>query len=331
MLKIEHKADVRNTFRISAKADTLITYGREDVDELVAYLQGEGRGQRILHVGAGSNLLFMNDYDGIVLQSAVRDISTYGEKVRVGAAWLMDDFIAWTLQNGLYGLENLSLIPGTVGAAAVQNIGAYGVEASEFISEVETLELSTGTIRIWHPEELEYGYRTSLFKQDGVWGRYAVLSVTFALSRTFVPRLEYGGLGKRVNLDCPTAEQVRNAVISVRREKLPDPDVLGNAGSFFVNPVVTMDMAEALMKSRPDMPHYETAGGVKIPAGWMIEQCGWKGRALGAAAVHDRQALVLVNKGGATGSDIARLSEAVCASVKEKFGVEIHPEVNFIY
>ena len=296
----------------------------------MTYLQHEGCGQKVLHVGVGSNLLFMGDYDGIVLCSDIREINTCGELVRVGAAWVVDDLIAWTLRNGLYGLENLSLIPGTVGAAAVQNIGAYGSEAAEFICEVETLELQTGCIRIWKPEELEYGYRKSVFKKPDMWGRYAVLSVTFRLSRTFVPKLGYGGLRNRVGTDNPTAEQVRQAVIDIRREKLPDPEVLGNAGSFFVNPVVKKEKADALKSKYPEMPSYDVENGVKIPAGWMIEQCGWKGRSLGPAAVHDRQALVLVNKGGATGEDIAHLSDAVCKAVWDKFGVEIRPEVNFI-
>lgn len=329
-MEIGSNINIRNTFHIPAKARTLITYRREDVEELVTYLQNEGRGQKVLHVGSGSNLLFMGDYDGIVLYSDINEISTCGEKVRVGAAWVMDDLIAWTLNNGLYGLENLSLIPGTVGAAAVQNIGAYGSEVAEFICEVETLELSTGAIRIWKPEELEYGYRKSVFKRPDMWGRYAVLSVTFKLSRTFVPKLGYGGLRNRIGTDNPTAEQVRQTVIDIRREKLPDPDVLGNAGSFFVNPVVKKEKADALKSQYPEMPSYDVENGVKIPAGWMIEQCGWKGRSLGPAAVHDRQALVLVNRGGATGEDIARLSDTVCKAVWDKFGVEIRPEVNFI-
>jgi len=329
-LEVGCNISIRNTFQIPAKARTLITYGREDVEELVTYLQHEGRGQKVLHVGSGSNLLFMGDYEGIVLYSDIREISTCGEYVRAGAAWVMDDLIAWTLHNGLHGLENLSLIPGTVGAAAVQNIGAYGSEVSEYICEVETLELRTGCIRIWKPEELEYGYRKSVFKKPDMWGRYAVLSVTFKLSRTFVPELGYGGLHNKVGTDNPTAEQVRQAVIDIRREKLPDPEMLGNAGSFFVNPVVRKEKADALKDQYPEMPYYVVENGVKIPAGWMIEQCGWKGRSLGPAAVHDRQALVLVNRGGATGEDIARLSDAVCKAVWDKFGVEIRPEVNFI-
>lgn len=329
-MRIEYNAQIPNTFHIPARAQTFITYGREDVEALVSYLQTEGQGRRVLHVGAGSNLLFLNDFDGVVLRSDVRELTTYGESVRVGAAWVMDDFIAWTLHHGLYGLENLSLIPGTVGAAAVQNIGAYGVEAADCISEVETLELSTGTIRIWKPEELDYGYRKSMFKKPEVWGRHAVLSVTFRLSRAFTPKLEYGGLNRVFEGTMPTAGAVRDAVIRIRKEKLPDPDKQGNAGSFFMNPVVDGEKAAELIEKYPGMPHYVADGGIKIPAGWMIEQCGWKGRGIGAAGVHDRQALVIVNKGGARGEDIVRLCDAVRKDVENTFGIVLHPEVNFI-
>ena len=330
MLRITHDTPIPNTFHIPAKAATFVTYGREDTEELTTFLQGEGKGRRILNIGQGSNLLFLKDFDGIVLSSEVRDFSVSGNRLRVGAAWVVDELIERTLALGLYGLENLSLIPGTVGAAAVQNIGAYGVEIANFIREVEALELETGTIRIFRPEELHYGYRRSFFKAPEEWGRWAVLSVTLELSHDFVPRLDYGGLRQRLGEGSVSARQVREAVIAIRREKLPDPQVLGNAGSFFVNPVVPREKADELRRQYPDMPTYEAEGGVKIPAGWMIEQCGWKGRALGPAAVHDRQALVLVNRGGATGEDISRLSEAVRAAVKERFGVDVRPEVNFL-
>ena len=330
MLRITHDTPIPNTFRIPAKAATFVTYGREDIEELTTFLQGEGKGRRILNIGQGSNLLFLKDFDGIVLASDVRDFSVSGNRLRIGAAWVVDELIERTLALGLYGLENLSLIPGTVGAAAVQNIGAYGVEIANFIREVEALELETGTIRIFRPEELHYAYRRSFFKAPEEWGRWAVLSVTLELSHDFVPRLDYGGLRQRLGEGSVSARQVREAVIAIRREKLPDPEVLGNAGSFFVNPVVSREKAEELRRQYPDMPTYEAENGVKIPAGWMIEQCGWKGRALGPAAVHDRQALVLVNRGGATGEDISRLSEAVRAAVKERFGVDVRPEVNFL-
>lgn len=330
MLRITRDTPIPNTFRIPAKAALFVTYGREDTEELTTFLHGEGKGRRILNIGQGSNLLFLKDFDGIVLSSEVRDFSVSGNRLRVGAAWVVDELIERTLDLGLYGLENLSLIPGTVGAAAVQNIGAYGVEAANFIREVEALELATGTIRIFRPEELHYGYRRSFFKTPEEWGRWAVLSVTLELSHDFVPRLDYGGLRQRMGEGSVSARQVREAVIAIRREKLPDPQVLGNAGSFFVNPVVSREKAEELRRQYPDMPTYEAENGVKIPAGWMIERCGWKGRALGPAAVHDRQALVLVNRGAATGEDILRLSEAVRAAVKERFGVDVRPEVNFL-
>lgn len=330
MLRITHDTPIPNTFHIPAKAATFITYGREDIEELTTWLRNEGKGRRILNIGQGSNLLFLKDFDGIVLASDIREFSLNGNLLRVGAAWVMDDLIERTLSMDLYGLENLSLIPGTAGAAAVQNIGAYGVEIADFIREVEALELSTGSVRIFRPEELHYAYRQSFFKRPEEWGRWAVLSVTLCLSREFVPRLDYGGLRQRLGEGPLTAQQVRETVVAIRREKLPDPDVLGNAGSFFVNPVVPREKAEALKRQYPEMPTYDAENGVKIPAGWMIEQCGWKGRALGPAAVHERQALVLVNRGGATGEDVLRLSEAVRAAVKERFGVDVRPEVNFL-
>lgn len=330
MLRITHDTPIPNTFHIAAKAATFVTYAREDIEELTTFLRSEGQGRRILNIGQGSNLLFLKDYDGIVLSSEVRDFSVSGNRLRVGAAWVVDELIERTLGLGLYGLENLSLIPGTVGAAAVQNIGAYGAEIANFIREVEAQDLSSGSVRIFRPEELRYGYRRSFFKAPEEWGRWAVLSVTLELSREFVPRLDYGGLRQRLGAEGVTAQQVRETVIAIRREKLPDPEVLGNAGSFFINPVVPREKAEELRRRYPDMPTYEAEDGVKIPAGWMIEQCGWKGRALGPAAVHDRQALVLVNRGGATGEDISRLSEAVRAAVRERFGVDVRPEVNFL-
>ena len=235
-----------------------------------------------------------------------------------------------------YGdLVNLSLIPGDVGASAVQNIGAYGVEAQDVIEEVRGISLKDGSTQLWKHDDCKYGYRQSIFKEE-LWGKYAITRVTFRLSKHFEPKLHYGGLVKAIEQaglspDTLTAEQLRQVIIDIRRAKLPDPAVEGNAGSFFKNPVVSKEKAERLLLDYPTMPHYPAEEGkVKLAAGWLIEQAGWKGKSLGPAAVHDRQALVLVNKGGASGRDIQRLQEAIKKDVYERFDINLEPEVNFI-
>ncbi len=321
-----------NTFGVEAAASEYIQYDTED--ELVQLAPALGA-QPLLHIGGGSNLLFTRDFPGTVLHSNIRGMAPVDETpdhvlVRVGAGEVWDDFVAEAVRRGWHGVENLSLIPGEVGAAAVQNIGAYGAEAKDVVAAVECVELRTGQKRVLGNLECNYAYRQSIFKQE-LRGQYAVTYVTFRLARRFVPLLDYGGLRARLSGGEATPERVRQAVIAVRNEKLPDPGRIGNAGSFFMNPVVPRAQFLRLQADHPSLPHYDVdADRVKIPAGWMIEQCGWKGRALGRAGVYGRQALVLVNLGGATGADILRLSDAVCQSVKSKFGIDIHPEVNVI-
>jgi len=230
-------------------------------------------------------------------------------------------------------MENLSLIPGDVGASAVQNIGAYGVEAKDLILCVWMVEIPTGKTWMLGNEECEYGYRQSRFKKD--WkNRFLITRVTYGLSKTFRPHLDYGNIRaelERKGISSPTAQQLRETIIEIRNAKLPDPKVEGNAGSFFMNPIVTKVRYEKLAAQYPDMPHYKVdSRHVKIPAGWMIDQCGWKGKSLGRAGVHSKQALVLVNRGGATGEEIVTLCEAIRKDVKEKFGIDIYPEVNII-
>ena len=252
--------------------------------------------------------------------------------LRVGAGVVWDDLVSYCVSQGWGGMENLSLIPGEVGASAVQNIGAYGVEVKDLIVSVDTVEVATGDARVFTCEECAYAYRQSIFKGE-LKGQYIVTHVTYRLQKQPVYQLDYGNI--RAELERMggelSLERVRRAVISIRESKLPDPKVLGNAGSFFMNPIVSREVMERIRMDYPQMPYYEVdAHRVKIPAGWMIEQCGWKGRAMGHAAVHDKQALVLVNLGGATGREVMALSEAVRRDVKNKFGVDIHPEVNFI-
>lgn len=324
-----------NTFGIDAHCRCFVEY--DSAEDLMQYLKSDAnRHKPLYHIGGGSNLLFLSDYEGTLLHSRICDIQETTDGLRAGAAVVWDDFVAYSLAHGWYGLENLSLIPGEVGASAVQNIGAYGAEAKDFITEVECLDLQTGELRTFSNEECCYAYRKSLFKQPEHRNRWVVLHVTYRLSRTFVPRLDYGGIRaelerRHISPDALTAEQLRQVVIGIRRSKLPDPAVQGNAGSFFMNPIVPRAQFEQLQSRYPAIPYYNMEdGNVKIPAGWMIEQCGWKGRALGHAAVHDRQALVLVNRGGATGQDILHLCEAVRSDVREQFGIDIHPEVNML-
>lgn len=326
-----------NTFGMDIKASRFVEY--DSVEELKAVVGGEGNclGGKWIHIGGGSNLLFRGDYDGTVLHSAIRGCEVLKQDeqevtLRVGAGEVWDDFVAYTVQNGWYGAENLSLIPGEVGASAVQNIGAYGTEAKDLIVSVETIEVATGKERVFSCEECRYAYRESIFKKE--WkGRYIVTHVTYRLHRQPVFNLEYGNVRSELEKrGCElTLENVRRTIIAVRQAKLPDPKVQGNAGSFFMNPMVSRAQYEALQREYPDMPHYELeSGDVKIPAAWLIDRCGWKGRQWGRAGVHDRQALVLVNRGGATGEEIMELAGKIQEDVCRKFGVRISPEVNYI-
>lgn len=324
-----------NTFGMDVKASVFIEYA--SVKELKEVLSLYVKDNQWLHIGKGSNLLFTGDFSGIILHSAIKGYEVIHEDtkevvVRVGAGEVWDDFVAMTVENEWYGAENLSLIPGEVGASAVQNIGAYGVEAKDLIVGVEAIEVSTGKESIFKNEECGYAYRESVFKSSLKY-QYLVTHVSYRLKKTPCYHLDYGNI--RLELEkqkaCLTLANVRQAIISIREAKLPDPKLQGNAGSFFMNPVISRKHFEALLVDYPLMPHYEVdAESIKIPAAWMIDQCGWKGKRLGRAGVHDKQALVLVNLGGAVGAEVIALSEAIQKSVYEKFGINILPEVNFI-
>jgi len=322
-----------NTFGIDAVARRLVEY--ETVDELLSLLPVEGR---VLHVGRGSNLLFVSPrVDATVLHSRISGIEIGKADagghvvVRVGAGVEWDALVSQMVDRGLGGLENLSLIPGEVGSAAVQNIGAYGVEVSDRIVSVETVDIQTGDCRTFNVGECGYGYRDSIFKHPDN-KRFVITHVTMSLDRVVRPCLSYRGLSEALDGIEPTPATVREAVVTLRRSKLPDPAVTGNAGSFFTNPVVDADVAAGLKQRWPQMPVYPVSDGrtVKLSAGWLIERAGWKGRSLGQAGVYDRQALVIVNLGNATGADIARLAARVAADVKSISGVDIYPEVNYI-
>ena len=319
---------IPNTFGIDVTAARFLEYGSED--ELRGLIAAGQVVAPWLHIGGGSNLLFIKDYEGTVLHSRIGGLEVTSEdeehvSVRVGAGVVWDDFVAWCVKRHWYGAENLSLIPGEVGASA-----AYGVEVKDLITSVETINMAREK-RIYGVDECGYSYRKSLFKQPEMKAVF-VTYVNFCLSKREHYTLDYGTIRQELEkYPVLNLEILRRVIIDIRQSKLPDPKVLGNAGSFFMNPIVPRRQFESLQREYPDMPHYDVdAGRVKIPAAWMIDRCGWKGKALGPAAVHGRQALVLVNSGGATGADIVALSDAVRASVREKFGIDIHPEVCLI-
>ena len=337
-----------NTFGIDAKCRRFIEFEDDDEAVEVAKILRESAIPYII-IGGGSNLLLTKDFDGIVVRSGIKGhyFEEPGDRslesgdrsqesvarMTCGSGEVWDDMVATSIKAGYYGMENLSLIPGDVGASAVQNIGAYGVEAKDLIVSVEAVEIATGQVVTISGKDCGYGYRQSKFKQ--VWkNRYLITHVTYQLSTSFQPHLDYGNIRQELEkkgITEPTAQQVRDIIIDIRNAKLPDPKVMGNAGSFFMNPIVPKDKYETLAAQYPTMPHYEVDGSYeKIPAGWMIEQCGWKGKSLGRAGVHDKQALVLVNRGGATGAEIVALCDAIRKDVKTKFGIDIHPEVNII-
>lgn len=325
-----------NTFQMDVRAALYVEYN--SAEELCKFLlsqEFENYRNKFIHIGAGSNLLFAGDYSGLVLHSAIRDLAVAEDTrehqlLRVGAGYVWDDFVAYCVGHELAGVENLSAIPGEVGASAVQNIGAYGVEVCDVIERVEAIDLQ-GNVRIFSKEECQYGYRDSIFKKE-LRGQYIITHVVYRLMKSPTFKLGYGDLRARVEAEGePTLSAVRKAVTAIRDSKLPDPKKLGNAGSFFTNPVIPSEQYEALKIQYPDMPSYAIDDTrVKVPAGWLIEHVGWKGRALGRAAVHDRQALVLVNKGGATGNEVMQLAHRISEDIYTQYGIRVVPEVNYI-
>ena len=323
-----------NTFGIEVRCHRFLEYvSIEEAQQLVGSLTEKD--EPLLILGGGSNLLLTGDYQGTVLHSAICGIHVVEDGdivyLECGSGEVFDDVVAFAVEHGYHGAENLSIIPGEVGASAVQNIGAYGVEAKDIIYKVEAVEIATGKVVVFNNEDCEYSYRQSKFKHE--WrDKYLVTHVVYRLSKKFTPDLDYGNIRTALaakGIDVPTARQLRDVIIEIRNAKLPDPKVQGNAGSFFMNPIVDKAKYEELASQYTNMPHYTIdAEHEKIPAGWMIDQCGWKGKSLGNAGVHDKQALVLVNRGGATGAEIVRLYQAIQEDVKSKFGIEIHPEVN---
>ena len=337
--RIETDADLSalNTLGLRARAARLAVIERADqVAALTARADWAGTPRLVL--GGGSNVVLDGDFPGWVLRVAIPGREQVGEDdtavlVRAGGGENWHDFVRWTLEQGWGGLENLSLIPGTVGAAPIQNIGAYGLELAERFDHLEAVSLEDGRVRRFDAADCRFGYRDSVFKREEA-GRWLIASVTFRLPRVWRPVTGYAELAQelaRRGHPEPTPLEVSDAVIDIRRRKLPDPAELGNAGSFFKNPVVDADTLAALRARHPDLPAYpQPDGRSKLAAGWLIEHAGWKGRDLGPVGSYERQALVLVNRGGATGADVRRLAEAIRADVAERFGVELEVEPQIV-
>lgn len=328
-----------NSFSIDARAAYYAEYETvQQLAEIVEHLNSDLKGVPVFHIGRGCNVLFTNErFDGVVLKSRIAGIQVVEETetdvlLKVGASVVWDDFVAYCVEHGYYGAENLSLIPSEVGASAVQNIGAYGSEAKDVIESVEFMELASGSVRTLRNDECHFAYRHSIFKEE-LRDKCAILYVNYRLKKQFVANIAYAGLRnefERRGLDV-TAENVRRIVIDVRSAKLPDVSVEPNAGSFFMNPVIEEQEYKLLLEQYPEMPSYALPDGkVKVPAAWLIDRAGWKGRQLGRAAVCRTQALVLVNAGGATGEDIVNLCNAVRSDVKQMYGIDIRPEVIFL-
>jgi len=326
-----------NTFGIDVLAKEFVEINT--VAELQILCQAFNLSERnVLVLGGGSNMLLTQDVNGMVIKIGIKGISIFREtdthvwvKSMAGEVW--HDLVMWAVDKGYGGLENLSLIPGCVGAAPMQNIGAYGVELKHVFESLEATEIATGEMVSFENTQCKFGYRESIFKHDAK-GKYIITSVLFKLTKQPELNTSYGAILdtiKQMNVSEVTVKSISDAVIHIRKSKLPDPKVLGNAGSFFKNPEVDKDIYDQLKTMYPDMVGYPTVvGKVKLAAGWMIEQCGWKGKKVGHTGAHKDQALVLVNYGDATGNEISSLATQIQQSVKEKFGVDIIPEVNVI-
>lgn len=320
-----------NTFRLNVQSKRYAEYDSEaELKELLRRFAGE----RILPLGKGSNVLFVNDFEGVVLRSRMQKARTLAEKgasvdIEVDGGLELDSLIAQTVNMGLGGLENLSHIPGTVGACAVQNVGAYGVEIQDVIQKIYAMEISSRQVREFSVNECEYGYRQSIFKTK-LRGRYIVTRVVFRLSFNWIAHLDYKGVRERIEGE-PTLQKIRDAIITIRREKLPDVDKIGSAGSFFKNPIVSAERLTELREQWSDMPYYFVdSGHFKLSAAWLIEHCGLKGKQVGGARVYDKQPLVIINAHQASSGDIISLAEQIMTTVRAKTGIELSPEVEYV-
>lgn len=330
-----HPLEALNTFQVTATAERYVRF--DQVEEIEDFLESSDLSQTpYLILGGGSNLLFVGDVAATILHPLFKGMAVVRKDaehvwVRVMAGEVWDDFVAFAVAEGWGGIENLSLIPGNVGASAVQNIGAYGMEVEAVIERVEALTFPEGKAIVFRAGECGFGYRDSHFKSR--WpGRHLITAIVFKLQRNHHFVLDYAGVRSHLEkIGAPSLANVRQAVIDLRRSKLPDPKVVGNAGSFFKNPSVDAATLKTLLEEHPTLPHYpQREGGFKLAAGWLIDQCGWKGKVRGNAAVHDQQALVLVNRGRASGEEILRLSREIEQSIEARFGVRLEREVQVV-
>ena len=324
-----------NTFGISVNAKRFARFS--SLDELRACLD-EQQNDPILFLGGGSNVLFTHDFDGLVLRNELKGIELIAEDdshvwIRAGAGEVWHDFVLFCVNNNFGGVENLSLIPGSVGASPMQNIGAYGVEIKDVFESLEAMHLGTREIETFDKNACEFGYRESVFKR-ALKGQYVITSVTFKLTKNHTINSSYGAIEAELakkSISNPTIVDISNAVIAIRSSKLPNPAEIGNAGSFFKNPVVEKAVLEKIQANHENVPNYPaTEGFVKLAAGWLIEQAGWKGKTFGSYGVHALQALVLVNYSDATGNEIFDLSSQIIADIEAKFGVTLEREVNIL-
>ncbi len=325
-----------NTMGIAARARYFVSASSE-MQLKQALEEHKALNTPLLMLGGGSNLLFVKDFDGLVIHVAIPGIEVIQENeqevlVKAGAGENWHKLVMHAVEKGWGGIENLSLIPGSVGAAPIQNIGAYGVELEEVFVSLEAIEIKTGNRRTFTHSECRFGYRDSIFKNE-LKGKYAITHVTLRLQKSPKINTSYKALSAELsnrNIQNPTIKQVSDAVIHIRQSKLPDPAKIGNTGSFFKNPVIEQSRFKKLQKNYPDVPHYPAGDAVKIPAAWLIDQCGWKGKRFGDAGVHKMQALVIVNYGEATGKEIWELAQKIQSSVKQTFGITLMPEVNVV-
>jgi len=337
-MQIQHNISLQpyNTFGIDVRA---VAFAKaSSVDELRAIVRANNGQRPIFILGGGSNILLTQDVPLLVIKNELKGIEIIEEDARkaviaVGSGENWHELVLWALHQNLGGIENLSLIPGTVGAAPIQNIGAYGVELQDVFVKLEALELATNKLHTFDKADCQFGYRNSIFKNKYK-GKFCITRVFLELSKQHRLNMSYGAIQQTLderNITNPTIQEVSEAVISIRQSKLPDPAKLGNSGSFFKNPEIPRSQFEQLQKQFPTIVHYDLPNDlVKVPAGWLIEQCGWKGKRIGNTGAHKNQALVLVNYGGASGQEVWALAQRIVQSVEEKFGIRLTPEVNVI-
>lgn len=333
---MEYNIDLKDftTFGVSANAKRFATFSTEEEARNLT----KNNNEALLILGGGSNVLLTQDFNGLVLKNEIKGISIIEKNnvsvvLKVGAGEEWHNFVLHTIENGYFGIENMSLIPGSVGASPMQNIGAYGVEIKDVFEKLEALEIETGEVQTFTKEACAFGYRESVFKH-ALRGKYIITNVYFRLSLIEKISTKYGAIEQELlknGIASPTSKDVSNAVIAIRTSKLPNPKDLGNAGSFFKNPVVPIKLYNTIRETFSDAPSYPIDENyVKVPAGWLIESAGWKGKKVGKCGVHINQALVLVNYGGATGNEILNLSSQIIEDINQKFGITLEREVNIL-